>query len=184
MLTFGPLSVLPQYWNQCVGSALMRYTISEAKLLGYRAIVFYGHPDYYPRFGFKRSEVYNITTLDGKNFDALMAKPLYDGALDGISGRFYEDPVFHMDAAEVAEFDKSFPHKEACTLTPIDVLTGKLEPAAQKAFQERNVTILAWLNRYSGREIASWSGIDEKAMTVINETLKEYGYARKLFPNK
>ncbi len=184
VLTFGPLSVLPKCWNQGVGSALMRHTIEKARLLGHRAIVFYGYPDYYPRFGFERSEVYNITTPDGRSFDALMVMPLYRGALEGISGRFYEDPVFHVDAAEVAEFDKSFPHKEVCALTPVDVLTVRLELAAQKALQERNVTVLAWLNRYSGREIASWPGIDEKAMAIINQTLKEYGYARKVFPNK
>jgi len=184
VLTFGPLSVLPKYWNQGIGSALMRHTIKKAKLLGHRAIVFYGYPDYYPRFGFERSEVYNIITPEGRSLDALMVMPLYRGALEGISGRFCEDPVFHVDAAEVAEFDKSFPHREACILTPVDVLTVRLELAAQKALQERNITVLAWLTRYSGREIASWSGIDEKAMAIINETLKEYGYARKVFPER
>lgn len=184
VITFGPLSVLPQCWNQGIGSALMRYTIKKAKLLGYRAIVFYGHPDYYPRFGFERSEIHNITTPDGRNFDALMTMPLYDGALKGISGRFYEDPVFHVDAAEVAEFDNNFPRREAFVHTPIAVLIGRLDPVAEKVFQEHNVSVLAELNRYSGREIASWFGIDEKAMAIINETLKEYGYARKVFPDK
>lgn len=184
VLTFGPLSVLPQYWNQGVGSALMRYTIKKAKLLDYRAIVFYGHPDYYPRFGFKRSEIYNITTPDGRNLDALMAIPLHPRALEGIAGRFYEDSIFHVDATEVAEFDKCFPHKEACTNITVDILTARLEPAARKAFQEHNITALIGLTRYSGREIASWSGIDKKAMVIINETLKEYGYPPKIFPDK
>ncbi|MDD4494766.1 MAG: N-acetyltransferase [Eubacteriales bacterium] len=45
VLTFGPLSVLPEYQNQGVGKALMQFTITEAKKLGYTAIVFCGEPD-------------------------------------------------------------------------------------------------------------------------------------------
>ncbi len=52
-LTFGPLSVLPAYWHRGTGSALMRHSIREAKQMGHRAIVICGHPDYYPRFGFR-----------------------------------------------------------------------------------------------------------------------------------
>ncbi len=51
VLTFGPLSVLPEYQNQGVGKALVQFTIAEAKRLGYTAIVFCGEPDYYPRLG-------------------------------------------------------------------------------------------------------------------------------------
>lgn len=184
VLTFGPLSVLPQYWNKGVGSALMRHTINIAKQLGYRAIVVYGHPDYYPRFGFSRAIDYGITTPDGKNFDALMAMPLYEGALDNLSGQFHEDHAFAMDADEVAAFDKTFLRKEVCRLTPITVLTDKLNPAAQKSFQEHDLKELAVLNRFSGCEITLWDGIGEKEMCIINQTLKEYGHAQKLFPHK
>ncbi len=38
-------------------------------------------------------------------------------------------------------------------MIPIDVLTDKLEPAARKAFAERSITTLAWLNRVSGLEM-------------------------------
>ena len=39
VLGFGPISVLPEYKRMGVGSALMRHSISEAKRLGYRAII-------------------------------------------------------------------------------------------------------------------------------------------------
>ena len=45
VLNFGPLSVHPNYKRMGVGSALMHYSIAEAARLGYRAIIFYGHPD-------------------------------------------------------------------------------------------------------------------------------------------
>lgn len=182
VLTFGPLSVLPEYWNCGIGSALMRHTIVEAKRLGYRAIVFYGHPDYYPRFGFRSAEAFNITTPGGKNFDALMALPLYEGALDGIKGVFHEDPVFNISAEEAKAYNRNFHHKEPAFMLPIDILLDKLEPSSRKAFNDRNIKTLAWLNRFSGREMLKWDGIDEHALNIINCTLKEHGYAEKLLP--
>jgi predicted N-acetyltransferase YhbS len=181
VLTFGPISVLPEYQNRGVGKALLKHTIEEAKRLGYRAIVFFGHPDYYPRVGFRRAEEFGITTASGKNIDALMAMPLYDGALDDIKGRFYEDPVFRVDAERAEEFDKSFPHKELKVLEPIEVLLKRLPVPAQDGFRERGVKILADLNRFSGREIASWPGIDREAQDIINATLVEHGYHAKVF---
>jgi predicted N-acetyltransferase YhbS len=182
VLTFGPLSVLPEHWNSGVGSALMRHTIAEAKRLGYRGIVVYGHPDYYPRFGFRSAEAYGITTPGGKSFDALMALPLWEGALDGISGAFHEDPSFNMDAEEAAAYNRNFPPKEPAEMLPISVLLDRLEPRSRQAFIDREITTLAWLNRYSGREMLTWDGIDEDVLRVINRTLREHGYAEKLFP--
>lgn len=181
VLTFGPISVLPEHQSQGIGKALLRHTISEARRLGYRAILFFGHPDYYPKVGFRRAEEFNITTASGKNFDAFMAMPLYDGALDGITGRFYEDPVFEIDAKEAAEFDKGFPHKEVRVLESVDVLLEKLAAPAQAGIREHGVKELAGLSRYSGREIASWPGIDETAKAIINATLIENGYHAKVF---
>ena len=181
VLTFGPISVLPQYQSQGIGKTLLRHTVAEARRLGYRAILFFGHPDYYPRVGFRRAGEFGITTASGKTFDAFMAMPLRDGALDGITGRFHEDPVFVLDPKEAEEFDKGFPHKDKCILVSIDVLTERLAAPAQAAIRDHGVKELAGLNRYSGREIASWPGIDETAKAVINATLKEHGLAPKLF---
>ena len=97
VLTFGPLSVLPAYQRKGVGTALMHCSISKAARLGYRAIVFYGHPDYYPRFGFWRASAWDITAPDGSSRDALMAMELYPGALDGISSKFTENAIFEME---------------------------------------------------------------------------------------
>ncbi len=183
VLTFGPLSVLPEFWHKGVGSALMQRSIPEAKQLGYRGIVFYGHPDYYPRFGFQNAEVFGITDPKGQNFDALMAMELWDGALNGISGAFHEDSAFNMDEKAVDAYNRKFTHKEPTELISIEVLLSKLEPSAQKAFQERKIETLPWLNRFSGREMLKWEGINEQVIAVVNETLKAHGYAQKLLPN-
>ena len=93
-LTFGPVSVLPKYQRQGVGSALIRKTLDAARDLDYCAVLIFGHESYYPRFGFKPASEFGITTADGKNFPAFMALPLSDGALDGICGRFILDDVY------------------------------------------------------------------------------------------
>ena len=93
-LTFGPVSVLPKYQRDGVGSALIRKTLAVAHDLGYRAVLIFGHESYYPRFGFKPASEFGITTSDSKNFPAFMALPLYDGALDGVRGRFILDNVY------------------------------------------------------------------------------------------
>jgi len=186
ILTFGPLSVLPEYWDKGVGSKLMRHSIAEAKRLGYRAIAFYGHPDYYPRFGFQNAAAFGITTSDGKNFDALMAMELYDGALDGISGVFHEDEVFVLCGKETPEqkaYFAGFPFKEPACMIPIDVLLDRLEPAAVQAFTSRDYKTLSRIDQSSGREMLRWEGIDEQVMKIVNEALIEYGYSPKLAPS-
>ncbi len=41
-----------------------------------------------------------------------MALELYEGALNGIRGKFYADQAFEMDEAELEVFEKKFPYKE------------------------------------------------------------------------
>ncbi len=183
VLTFGPLSVLPQYWCKGVGSALMRHSIAEAKRLGYRGIVFFGHPDYYPRFGFRNAKAFGITTHNGDNFDAFMAMPLYDGAFDNVCGKFYEDPLFNVNEEEAEAFNAQFPHKEPAYMRPIELMLERLHPAAREVFASRKIVHMAWLNRISGREMLKWDGIDENTLTIINDTLREYGYCEKLLPH-
>ena len=105
-LTFGPISVLPKYQKQKVGSALILKTFAVARELGYRAVLIFGYESYYPRFGFKPASEYGITTEDGQNFPAFMALPLYDGALDGVSGRLICDEVYsNLDREESDELN-------------------------------------------------------------------------------
>lgn len=112
VLTFGPLSVLPSHQKLGIGSALVRHTRKLAEEMGFRAIVIFGHPEYYHRFGFVNAERFRITTSKGENLEPFMALELYEGALRGIEGRFYEDSVFKIDQAELEVFDRGFPYKE------------------------------------------------------------------------
>lgn len=112
VLSMGPVSVLPEYQGKGIGSQLIKHSTAVAAKMGFNAVIIFGNPEYYSRFGFKNAEKYNITTSQGDNFDAFMALELYEDSLKGVEGRFHEDPVFHVDEKELVEFEKRFPFRE------------------------------------------------------------------------
>ena len=117
VLTFGPLCVEPALQKTGIGGALMQATFQLAREAGHKAIIIFGEPGYYPRFGFAPCERFGITTADGKNFDAFMALELVPGALNGVHGKFHEAEVFeNLPDEETDEFNKQFPHMEKLRL--------------------------------------------------------------------
>lgn len=110
VLNFGPLSVMPEYQRKGVGSALMKCSIARAKELGYGAILFFGRPEYYPRFGFVDAREFGITTCDGNNFSAFMAMELEKDYLKDVTGKFFESPIYddNLNREQAKEFDKQF----------------------------------------------------------------------------
>lgn len=112
VLSMGPIAVLPQYQRMGVGRKLIAHTRNLASQMGYRAILLCGEPDYYSKVGFVAAERFGIRTADNKFFAALHVCPLYPGALEGISGRYYEDAIYDIDPEKSVEFDRSFPQKE------------------------------------------------------------------------
>jgi predicted N-acetyltransferase YhbS len=111
VITFGPVSVLPEYQGQGVGTRLIFHTLGLARDLGYTAVLILGHPDYYPRFGFRRAREFGLTLPGGETFDPFMALELVPGSL-AAGGIFHEAEVYQVDAEKAAVFDETFPHKE------------------------------------------------------------------------
>jgi len=176
-LTFGPLSVLPEFQSKGIGKALMRHSFDEARKLGYRCVIIFGHPDYYPRVGFRRAAEFGITTSDGKTFDPFMALPLYEGALDGISGRYYIDPVYdNLTQEEALEFDKGFSPKEAFKPTPIDALLNRLESKAQAEIEKLDKKTIDYFHTMSESNIRALPGITDSDIETIRKVMEEYGY--------
>lgn len=177
MLTFGPLTVLPELQSHGIGKALMLHTFSIAKDLGYRAVLILGHPDYYPRVGFQRAAEYGITLPGGITFDAFMAYPLYDGALDGIHGTYHSDPIYEqLSQEEALEFDRKFPPKTPYRPIPISILLDRLESDAAKSLDKQELHSLDVLRTRSERDIRSLDGMDDTAIETIRTVMKENGY--------
>jgi predicted N-acetyltransferase YhbS len=114
VITFGPISVSPKHQNKRIGSKLIENSIKLARDMGYPAILIYGDPEYYKRFGFVPAENYRIKSSSGMYAAALQACELSQGALNEISGKFIEGDIYELDEREVAEFDKQFPDKVKC----------------------------------------------------------------------
>lgn len=112
-LNMGPLSVLPAFQKQGVGSALMRHSMANAKELGYGAILFFGHPTYYPRFGFVDAEKYHITDKWGNNYPSFFAYELKEGYLKKAKGKYIESELYDEEITKrpAKEFEAAF-HKK------------------------------------------------------------------------
>lgn len=125
VLTFGPIAVLPAYQGQGVGGQLIRHTQSMARELGESAILIYGDPAYYSRYGFVAAERYGIASMQNQYCAALQAYELHEGALQAAAGRFEEGDIYAVDAQAAAAFDEQFPP-----------LPKEEDNAAQRRFHE------------------------------------------------
>jgi predicted N-acetyltransferase YhbS len=93
-LALAPVSVLPEYQNKGVGGLLITAALNAAKELGYNSVVVLGHPEYYPKFGFKKASRWGIKAPFEVPDEAFMAIELRDRALSGISGVVEYPSVF------------------------------------------------------------------------------------------
>ncbi|MEA5017043.1 MAG: N-acetyltransferase [Candidatus Limiplasma sp.] len=106
ILTFGPVSILPEYQRKGYGKKLMEDSFERAAALGYDVIVIFGNPGNYVSRGFKSCKKYNICLENGTYPAAMMVKELKAGALDGRKWVYYQSPVFEIDEQEAGRFDE------------------------------------------------------------------------------
>lgn len=112
VLCLGPISVLPKYQGQGIGTALIKRTQQIAYQMGYRAIFIFGDPNFYQRVGFVPAEKYQIRTSDNVFAAAHQVLPLDETFLLDKSGRYFEDPRFVIDEVATEKFDQQFPPKK------------------------------------------------------------------------
>ncbi len=110
--TFGPISVLPAYQRQGIGSALISHSRQIMMKMGYKAIVIYGHPHNYCKHGFKGSKDYGISNAEGKFPYSLLVLELEKGFLEGHKWRYFESEVYSVDSMAAEEYDKFFKAKK------------------------------------------------------------------------
>ena len=94
MLGLGPMAVLPGWQRQGVGSMLVEAGLRECTAAGCQAVVVVGHPDYYPRFGFRRSREFGLRCEYAVPEEVFMAIELVPGALAGRGGPVRYLPAF------------------------------------------------------------------------------------------
>ena len=94
LLELAPMSVRPDRQRAGIGSSLVRAGLAAADARGEPVVLVLGHPEYYPRFGFRPASQLGIAAPDARIPDAaFMALPLssYDPA---IRGRVVFPPAF------------------------------------------------------------------------------------------
>jgi putative acetyltransferase len=86
LMGLAPMSVVPSYQRQGIGSALVTEGLVGCRELGAGAVVVLGHPRYYPRFGFVPSSRFGISSEYDVAEDVFMVLELAPGCLCGATG--------------------------------------------------------------------------------------------------
>ncbi|MCG1023549.1 GNAT family N-acetyltransferase [Sutcliffiella horikoshii] len=85
-LALAPVSVAPEFQSKGIGSTLIREAIQRARDLGHTSIIVLGHKDYYPKFGFKPANQWNISAPFPVPAEIFMALELIEGSLQHVQG--------------------------------------------------------------------------------------------------
>ncbi len=112
ILTFGPVSVLPEYQRKGYGKRLIEHSFQKAAELLYDVVVIFGSPANYVSRGFLSCKKYNVCVEDGSFPTAMLVKELVPGALDGRRWIYRDSPVMHFDEAEAQRFDERLEEME------------------------------------------------------------------------
>jgi len=94
-LALAPMAVSPEFQNQGVGSALIKFGLEECRKAGHKIIVVVGHDEYYPRFGFVRAIDKGLKLPFEAPDEVFMALELVPGALTGVKGMVEYPAEFH-----------------------------------------------------------------------------------------
>ena len=105
ILTFGPVSILPEYQRKGYGKRLLEASFEKARELGYEAIVIFGAPANYVGSGFFSCKRYRVSPEGGSYPAAMLVKELKEGALGGRSWTYYDSPVMNFDEEAAKRFD-------------------------------------------------------------------------------
>ena len=85
-VALGPMAVLPEHQRRGIGTRLIETGNRKIKDAGYPFIIVVGHPEYYPRFGFRPAGKYGIKCEWDVPDVVFMALVLDTAKLGGVSG--------------------------------------------------------------------------------------------------
>jgi putative acetyltransferase len=82
----GPMAVLPELQRQGIGSQLVEAGNRQIDQGGCPFIIVVGHPEFYPRFGFKPASIRGITCEWNLPDEVFMLLVLDEAEMQGVSG--------------------------------------------------------------------------------------------------
>lgn len=90
----GPMSVLPEYQGQSVGTSLINEGLRVCGEEGMEAVFVLGHAGYYTKFGFEHASGRGIYWKSDEFAPYFFVRELVKGALDGVQGEVIYHPAF------------------------------------------------------------------------------------------
>ena len=93
-VALGPMAVSPAQHNRGIGSLLVPAGLAACRAAGHDVVFVLGHPEYYPRFGFRRMSEFGITCEFKAPDNVLMVAELKAGAIAGRTGEVRYHPLF------------------------------------------------------------------------------------------
>lgn len=85
-LLLAPLCVALEYRDKGVGSKLVNQSFKLARKMGYKSVILLGDPNYYKRFGFRKSIDLGIKNLNNIEEKYVQVCELVSGSLNKING--------------------------------------------------------------------------------------------------
>ncbi|MGN1004807.1 MAG: GNAT family N-acetyltransferase [Oscillospiraceae bacterium] len=116
IMTFGPISIAPEFKRQGYGTILLRHSMELAKAMGAGALAIAGNIGFYGKSGFVVSKTKGVRYEDDPDADYFLIAELEPGFLNGISGTYKDPDGYFVDENEAEEFDAAFPPKEKLKL--------------------------------------------------------------------
>ena len=119
IMTFGPISIIPEYKRKGYGKALLDYSMEKAKARGVGALCIEGNIGFYGKSGFvvaSTKGIYYHTKTRNEEAPYFLLKELKAGFLDGVTGVYYVPEGYFVDEKEAEKFDVQFPPKKKLKL--------------------------------------------------------------------
>lgn len=116
IMTFGPISIAPDFQRQGYGTILLQYSMDKAKKLGAGALAIAGNINFYGKCGFVVAKTKGVRYSDDPDADYFLIKELEDGFLNDIKGTYKDPSGYFVDEKDAEQFDSHFPPKQRLKL--------------------------------------------------------------------
>ena len=115
IMTFGPISIHPDFQRKGYGKALLDFALAKAAEMGVGAVCMEGNIDFYGKCGFEVASGRGIHYYAEPRDEVVpyfLLKELKKGFLDGVTGVYHTPDGYFADDADIEAFDRQFPPKE------------------------------------------------------------------------
>jgi len=111
IVTFGPISIAPEWQKKGYGKRLVEQSMQRAAQWGAGAVAITGSNVFYGKCGFVIAHTRGIRYENNPTAPYFLIAELKPGFLDGITGTFRDPDGYDIDEDKALEYDAAFPPK-------------------------------------------------------------------------